>query len=481
MSRFNFKFLVKALVAASSSVFLTSAWANGFPLDPFHTDALTTPGPQVYWPKPSTLTVVNEAAPSAAAELPKHPLTLIEVTDFALSHNPSTRLAWYQAKEAAADVGIAQSAFLPTLDGGFGTQYTANVFNSPHSSQTTFGPNFSFDYLLLDFGYRSNTVRSFQYAQIAANLNQNNAIQQVILQVQQAYYQVLGLQAQVTANQESLQQAQTSLTVTEALRANGVAVIGDVYQAQSSYSQMQLNLQTSVGSYQTALGQLVTTMGLPVDTSIQLVPLHNPPSIEQITRSMPQLLATAEQNRPDLLASEATVKENVANLQATKDSVLPQISIDASATPGGYLSSTTGTTVIAALTVSVPLFTGFQYTYNVKKAQAQLLEAQASRDQLNQQVQQQVWQAYYALKTAEQNVGTAQTLLKSSLQASDQALGQYKSGVGDILAVLTTQTTLANARLQAIQAKLNWYTALAQLAAAVGTLNSASAAQDHLV
>lgn len=480
MLRLNVKLVLPVLVIAGSSVFCAGAWANSLPLDPFHTEDLTTPGPQVYWPKPPDLTVVDNAAPRAAAELPKHPLTLIEITDFALCNNPDTRLAWYEAKAAAANVGIAQSAYLPQLNGGFGTQYTANVFTSPHSSQTTYGPNFSLTYLLLDFGYRSNTVLSSQYAEIAANLNQNNAIQQVILQVQQAYYLVLGLQAEVAANQQSVKQAQESLTVTQALRANGIAVIGDVYQAEASHAQAELNLQTSVGNYQTALGQLATSMGLPVNTTIQLVPLRHPPSVQEITQSMPQLLAAAKRNRPDLLASEANVRESAASLEATKASVYPTLSVEGTAVPGGFLNSTTtGTTVTAALTLSVPIFTGFNYTYSVKKAQADFLTAQATRDQLNQQVQQQVWQAYYALKTAEQNVGTTETLLKNSLQASNQALGQYKSGVGDILTVLTTQTTLANARVQAIQAKLNWYTALSQLAAAVGTLNSSSAAQDY--
>src|SRR5258708_180787 len=84
----------------------------------------------------------------------------------------------------------------------------------------------------IDFGNRSNTVLAAQYAQIAANLNQNNAFQQVILEVQESYYEVLGQQALVSANQLSLKQAKTSLDVAQALRENGLATIGDVYQAE---------------------------------------------------------------------------------------------------------------------------------------------------------------------------------------------------------------------------------------------------------
>ena len=463
--------LTTLAVLAGGTLCSQTSWA----IDPFNTEELTPAAPQIYWNKPATLTVTDTAAPTAALALPKKPLTLAELTDFALRNSPDTRLAWYQAKAAAANVGISESAYLPQLDAGFAGQYTASVFSSPHSSATTYGPNFSLNYLLLDFGNRSNTVLAAKYAQIAANLSQNTAIQQVILQVQQAYYQVLGQQALVAANKLSLKQAKTSLDSAQALRQNGLATIGDVYQAEASYAQSNLDLQTSEGNYQTALGQLATAMGLPANTSIRLVSLRQPPKIQALNRVVAGLLTVAKSNRPDLLAAEAKVRQSQAQLAATRASILPTLSVTASTAPGGIFSNTTGTDTTATLTLSVPLFTGFSYTYNVRQAQAQVLAAQATRDQLNQQIQFQVWQSYYALQTAEQNIGTTEILLKSSLQASNQALGQYKSGVGDILSVLTTQATLASARVQNVQAKLNWYIALAQLAAAVGTLTSSSA------
>ncbi|MBS0352148.1 MAG: TolC family protein [Proteobacteria bacterium] len=472
MKKLIYKYLI---IAATGFAWLgvnATAWA--WDVDPFNVEAWSTPNPQTYWPKPIDLVVTDAAAPLAAYKLPHKALTLTEVTDFALQNNPDTRLAWFQAKAAAAQVGVDQSAYLPQLTGGFGAQYTANWFSNPNDAQTTYGPNFSFSYLLLDFGNRSNTVLADKYAQIAANLNQNNAIQQVILNVQQAYYDVLGQQALVTANQENVKQAKASLEAAQALRANGLKTIGDVYQAAGSYAQAQLDLQTSQGNFQTDLGQLATTMGLPANTPLQIVSLQNPPKLDRINQNVARLLSAAKRNRPDLLAAEAQVRQSQAELAATRATGWPTLSVNATAQPGGVLSNTTGTAVSASLTLSVPLFTGFSYTYSVKKAQAQMLAAQASRDQLNQQVQFQVWQAYFALKTAEKNIYTTETLLKSSQQAYQQAFGQYKNGVGDILSVLTTQSTLANARVQYIQAQLNWYIALAQLAAAIGDLTPAT-------
>ena len=51
------------------------------------------------------------------------------------------------------------------------------------------------------------------------------------------------------------------------------------------------------------------------------------------------------------------------------------------------------------------------------------------------------------------------------------ALGRYKAGVGNILDVLNAQSALATARLQRIQALLDWNVSRAMLAKAVGTLD----------
>jgi outer membrane protein TolC len=123
----------------------------------------------------------------------------------------------------------------------------------------------------------------------------------------------------------------------------------------------------------------------------------------------------------------------------------------------------------ATALVTVPLFTGFATTYNVRKAEEDAAVAQAQADGLEQVVILQVWQSYYAFKTATQLVRTSRDLLASAEQSERVALGRYKEGVGTIIDLLTAQTALAGARAQEIQARSGWYVALAQLAHDTGT------------
>ena len=48
------------------------------------------------------------------------PLTLAELTEFALRNNARTRQAWFAARAAAAGVGLEQADLLPTVTGNFG-------------------------------------------------------------------------------------------------------------------------------------------------------------------------------------------------------------------------------------------------------------------------------------------------------------------------------------------------------------------------
>ena len=105
------------------------------------------------------------------------------------------------------------------------------------------------------------------------------------------------------------------------------------------------------------------------------------------------------------------------------------------------------------------------------KAASAAAEAAARRAQgFEQQVVYQVFNAFYGLRTATQQVQTSRDLLASATESEQVALGRYKAGAGSLLDLLTAQAALASARAQAIQARLSWNTALAQLAHDVGIL-----------
>ncbi|HYD34289.1 MAG TPA: TolC family protein, partial [Methylophilaceae bacterium] len=115
-------YLLAALLLLPSLVLAdTSIWySNG---DPLKTEALTPPQiPAGY---------LAEAQSPCSQLDASQPLTLAEVANTALCHNPQTREAWASARVQAAVVGIAKSAYLPTVSDNISADLNWNI---PESS-----------------------------------------------------------------------------------------------------------------------------------------------------------------------------------------------------------------------------------------------------------------------------------------------------------------------------------------------------------
>jgi outer membrane protein len=123
------------------------------------------------------------------------------------------------------------------------------------------------------------------------------------------------------------------------------------------------------------------------------------------------------------------------------------------------------------LGVQIPIFNGFSRQYDLKAARDQYEAGLARVASTTQQVTVQVFASYAALSTSTQRVAASVDLLASATQSAAVALGRYREGVGTIVDVLLAQTALATARAEAIQARWEWQTALAQLAHDTGSLD----------
>jgi outer membrane protein len=404
------------------------------------------------------------------------PLTLVQLTDLALSNNPSTRIAWAEVRNSDAGVELARAGYWPQLTVAYDyeRQKTAAGTTGTAAPETLYGPSVDLNWLLFDFGTRSGTVDAAKYSRTAAELDANQTLQDLILEVEQDYYQVLGLQAVQDADLQSVQDASANLENANQRKTSGLATIGDVYQAQAAEAGAKLALQTAQGQLASARGTLAIALGYPADTPVPLAPWESEISAKMPEQNVHDLLAKAAQARPELLASKARQQASVASLEAARGQGWPNLTLNGSAgrtTTKIGANKSTAKTYDADLTLSFPLFSGFANQAAVRQAQAAADVADATTEQLVQAVQLEVWQAYQNMRTAVSNLDTADLQLKSAQQAADVTQARYKNGLDSILDVLSAQATLANARVQQVQARLNWFAALAAMGHAMGGLD----------
>ena len=450
---------------------LPAAHAQSWLQDPLGTEKKVSPAPEKRWEQSQPLPVVP--VPEAFGNLDMaRPLTLPELTEFALRNNPRTRQAWYSARAAAAALGFAQGEDLPEISASYSVSRQRPVSGTTGLTSpwlTRYGPAISFNYMLFDFGAGDQRVEAAEYRLLAANLSHNRTLQDVIFQVEQAYYLLIGVEALVRVNEQSLKNIETALDAARRRRESGLATAADVSRTETQVAQAQLALTRSRGELEKARGQLAAVIGLPVNTALSVQTLSAPPEMGHVVSSISDYLARMKSGRPDLLAAEAQVRAARATVNATAKAGLPSIEISGSSAYTEYHPDRPeAKSHSLTLNVRIPIFTGFRDTYSVRQAEAAAAQAEATRDALYRQSALEVWQAYYDLQTVRSGINSTEAQVRSAEQTAEATLARYKSGFGTILDLITAQQDETNARTQRIQAYLDWYTVLARLSLSLG-------------
>ncbi|HEY3491820.1 MAG TPA: TolC family protein, partial [Solirubrobacterales bacterium] len=241
-------------------------------------------------------------------------LTLTDVIDIGLRNNPTTRISWSNARAAAARLGASRGDYLPTVN----VNLSANEFQTAGTQgagvvqQETYGASASFTWLLFDF-QRGSNITSARQALAAADWTHNAAVQDVVLQVGQAYYNYAAARALLVAQRITKAEADTNLAAAEERRRVGVATIADVLQARTAVAQAQVNVQRTEGVVAATRGALAVSTGYPANAEFDIDSMAGKGPVGEIVDSVDALIALAKATRPDLAAAAATFEQSRAD------------------------------------------------------------------------------------------------------------------------------------------------------------------------
>lgn len=424
----------------------------------------------------------NWAAARAQSNDFSKPLALSDLVDIALRNNPASRKAWNDARAAAAQVEQARGYFLPTLTGTAGGT-RLGIAAEPDSfdyDRLQYGPGLQLDYLLLNFGGgRGAAVEQALQTVYAANFTFNQSIQDILLAVETAYYGLVSAQAGVEAAGASVKDAKLALDTAQERNNAGVGTVLDVLQAQAGYDQARYQLAGAKGQLTISKGRLAQSLGLPADTQVEVQsPASDiPGGLSQ--QDMRRLIDEALDRRPDISALRANLAAKKAAITVAGSANWPSIYLNGALNRDYYAVyrgdfQNNDWSYNAGLNLKWTLFDGLR-TISAKRAAA--AQADAARDQLAQAelaASAVVWNSYAAYETAlEKNIFSL-AYLNSASASYNLALDSYSNGLNSMLDVISAESRLAQARQQNITARQDAFTALANLAYAVGRLEKDS-------
>lgn len=401
------------------------------------------------------------------------PVTLAQFIDRALSANPDTRAAWQRTRSQTERVGIAKSAYYPSLDASASlSERLGDAAVAGAGQQTRAG--LDSQWLLWDFGGRRANLTSTQQTLAALQASQDLASQQVALAAVQSWFIHLSARASLDAAQASLRAAEETAKAAHQRQVIGVATREDELQAETALAQARLTLIQRQGELAASAGRLAVVAGYTADTTIVID--YKDSDLDRLRRdasaqppTLTQLLSVAQTRRPDLQAQQLRLAANSSELDRIAAQARPKLSLSATTSDSrdNLGSSNSGQ---LALTATLPLFTGFQQRHQEALAQSQINEQDIELSRLQQQISLDIWLAWQQFTTAQARIDATDSLLNAATESNRAALARYRAGLGNLLNVLNSQSNLADARQQHARSRFDLASARLQLAQASGLL-----------
>jgi len=405
-----------------------------------------------------------------AGDLAGRALSLTECITIALEHNPRTAESWQSIRAMAARVGRAKADYLPALGV---TSSAARGDAAELDGKADFGTQnryeamFGVRWLLFDGGGREARVDATAAEVLAAGFRHNTALQDVALEVVEAYYNLLATHSFQKLAVETVRQRGYQLRMAGARHRAGVVAKSDVLRARTEKADADLNLVRAKNAVHVAKGRLASAVGLRVSADLQIA---DAPEADH-TRALADieaLLDEAAQNRSELKSALAQVRSQEAVVRIAQSRYWPAIAFDTGVGWLGrdFLLSQEQWTF--GLALDLPLFTGFDRTYQLHGSKADLARAVAQREDVLRGVELEVWTAYWQTIEAGEAIEAAKRFVASAEESARVAEGEYKNGTGSIIGLIDAQTSRTAAQVRLIQARLAWRTAMAWFERAVG-------------
>jgi len=408
----------------------------------------------------------------APAPLPET-LTVEQAVAFALAHNPSVTNAAQNVQIAEAQVGVARANRLPDVN------VSASGTYNPSPSVVTFGDT------TIQLGQKFSSTLGVTASQpvwppsrwrapiagATANVGANaetlqRTRQQVAYQTRQVFYQVLTAQQLQAVGQDSLQAAQTQLKLAESTVAAGYAAPLDIYQARATLASAQVTLTQATNAVDLARAALVTQLGLPADTLVQLTA---PAGLPAAPGDLAALTQTALQQRPELSQVEYHRTQVQAQIELIKLEQRPIVNLQAN-----YSKDLTTATALGAsgltfgASIGLAAYNGGQTKAELAAARIQLAQLDTTAKQLELGITLEVRQAYLGVQNALEQLTAAQEGLTAANEALRIAEIRYQNGEGIILEVDQARVQRTQAQTALAQAQYQAQVSAAQLAFALG-------------
>lgn len=398
----------------------------------------------------------------------------------ALKNHPQVLASQANFRRAGEMITEQRSAYFPALNGEVtGAQASPNsrlgagVLNDPRLFNH-FGSGLTLSQLITDLGRTPNLVANARYQAQASQQDYRATQLDVILGVDQAYYEVLLAQELIKVAQQTVATRQTVVDQVTELTKNQLKSQVDLSFAQVNLSDAQLMLIRARDRLATAYANLGQALGTNQAIEYQLTPQPMPPNPPD---SSDPLIAEAFQNRPELASLRLQREAAQKFVYAERDLKRPSVTLTAVGGALPYINPGNANPNIpeeyesAAVNVQIPIFNGHLFTARQRAAEYDLQAADQRVRDIQDRIARDVRTSWGHAKTAFEAIAPSEQLVTQANLALNLSQGRYNLGLASIVELTQAQLGQTQAQVQNLTAQYDYQEAYAALQYTLGMLH----------
>jgi outer membrane protein len=407
--------------------------------------------PSVAQQKPMTPAPTPTSTPTSTPAI--RPITLQEAEATAIKNNPQITVGKLQALEAREFTRETRAALYPqvglsvtAVGSDPGSRISAGFLNNP-TVYPRVAAGAAVSQLITDFGRTPNLVANSVFQAKAQDQNAIATQQQMVLAVDEAFYNTLETKALLEVAEETVKARQDLVDQVQALTTAKLKSDVDLSFSKVDFARAKLLLLESQNSYEASLSTLSAILGYPDRQDFAPVepPSQNtPPAVDAAP-----LIQQALNQRPEVKALEDEVTAATKFSKAEHDLWWPTVSasgvVGAAPIRNNNISNWYGA---AGVNINIPVFNGFLFNARAKSADLDTEVKRKRLQDLQNNIARDVRNTWLDTEKAYERLSVTRQLREQAQLALELSQARYKLG-------LATIVELSQAELQKTEADID--------------------------
>jgi len=405
---------------------------------------------------------------------------LLDIYALAEQNDPQLRSAQQQRLSVEQNVPIERADLLPQLQGSGGVDYThTRVIDGNAGGQDVIkgsGRNLALTLSQTIYNRTENLQLDIAQLQVRqAEIDFEQARQDLILRTGQAYFQVLNADAQLelakanrTALKRQLERAQRQYEV-------GLVAVTDVADAQSEYDQATAQIISARNALNNAEAALATIIGR-TETDLDDIRTNLDVTAPQPASPEEWMDLAAEQN---LGLQSAIVGTRIAqqNVDVARSQRAPTVDLEGSYgyddSPSQFTGQNETLNGQVGIQLKLPIYTGGRINARSRQAAFDYQRSQFDLDSQRRQVRQQTSESYRGVQNSISEITAFRQAVESARTSLVATEAGYGVGTRTIVDVLNAELRVFQAMADYLDARYSYINNLLQLKADTGQLTAA--------